>query len=297
MTSLADAYDQRAGEVSRRRLYLGTGLFVGGALLVVGAILAGGTTVLSGLGFSLAAARELAGVLLGLGIPAVFLGIFVVLPASTLYRAAAAVGAGVAVLGVMLFRYAYPDRWYTASGAPTDLTLLVGLVYFAGTITTFWCLFTAIATFKRRNDPGGTVSLTYTEDGETRTVRVAAEDADAARAALGGGGGGGGVGVFGGVDEPEAAGTTDGGAATRDIRSPGADGGEVLTDDPEPAADPSQADRYCGNCAEFQYVRTDAGIQPYCGFHGEQMDDMDACEEWTPNADAGDDGGDGVDRL
>mgnify|MGYP000424580725 CR=1 FL=1 len=293
MTSLADAYDQRAGEVSRRRLYLGTGLFVGGALLVVGAIVAGGTTALSGLGFSLAAARELAGVLFGLGVPAVFLGIFVVLPASTFYRAAAAVSAGVAVLGVMLFRYAYPDRWYTAAGAPTDLTLLVGLVYFAGTITTFWCLFTSIATFKRRNDPGGTVSLTYTENGETRTVRVAAEDADAARAALGGGG----VGVFGGVDEPSTdTGTTDGGATTQDIRSPGADGGEVLTDEPEPDPNPSQADRYCGNCAEFQYVRTDAGIQPYCGFHGEQMDDMDACEEWTPNADAGDDDG-GVDRL
>ncbi|MFB6119860.1 MAG: hypothetical protein ABEJ68_01940 [Halobacteriaceae archaeon] len=292
MTSLADAYDQRAGEVSRRRLYLGTGLFVGGALLVVGALFAGGTTALSALGFSLAAARELAGVLLGLGLPAVFLGIFVVLPASTLYRAAAAVGAGVAVLGVMLFRYAYPDRWYTASGAPTDLTLLVGLVYFVGIITTFWCLFTAIATFKRRNDPGGTVSLTFTENGETRTVRVAAEDADAARQAIGGGAGG--VGVFGGVDEPEATGTTDGGAATRDIRAPGADGGEVLEDDPEPTSNPSQADRYCGNCSSFQYVRTDAGIQPYCGFHGEQMDDMDACEEWTPNAES-DDGG--VDRL
>jgi cytochrome c biogenesis protein CcdA len=289
MTSLADAYDQRAGEVSRRRLYLGTGLFVGGALLVVGAIVAGGTTALSALGFTLAGARELAGVLLGLGVPAVFLGIFVVLPASTLYRAAAAVGAGVAILGVMLFRYAYPDRWYAASGAPTDLTLLVGLVYFAGTMTTFWCLFTAIATFKRRNDPGGTVSLTFTENGETRTVRVAAEDADAARQALGGG-----VGVFGGIDDP--AGTTDGGATTRDVRTPGADGGEVLESDPTPEPSPSRADRYCGNCESFRYVRTDAGIRPYCGFHGQQMDDMDACEEWSPNNPAGAGDGD-VDRL
>jgi len=23
---------------------------------------------------------------------------------------------------------------------------------------------------------------------------------------------------------------------------------------------------------------------PYCGFHGETMDDMDACDEWTPNS-------------
>jgi hypothetical protein len=40
-------------------------------------------------------------------------------------------------------------------------------------------------------------------------------------------------------------------------------------------------DRYCGNCAHFDYVRTDRGIQPYCGLHDELMDDMDACEEWS----------------
>jgi len=280
MTSLGEAYDRRAGAVSRERLYLGTGLFAGGALLVVAAILAGGTTVLSGLGFSLFESRELAGVLGGLGVPAVFLGIFVVLPATPLYRAAAAVGAGIAVLGVMLFRYAYPDQWYSASGAPTTLTLFVALVYFAGLITTFWCLFTAVATFKRRNDPGGTVSLTFTEGGETKTVRVAAGDADAAREALSGG-----VGVFGSLGSDSGAGTTDGGATTRDIQTPGAGGGEVLDDDPQPDQSPdTRADRYCGNCEHFSYVRAESGIEPYCGFHGEQMDDMDACEEWSPNA-------------
>jgi hypothetical protein len=291
MTSLGEAYDQRAGEVSRERLYLGTGLFAGGALLVACAIVAGGTTALSGFGFSLWEARELAGVLAGLGVPAVFLGIFVVLPASAVYRAAAAVGAGVAVLGVMLFRHAYPGQWYGPSGAPTSLTLLVVVVYVAGTLTTFWCLFVAVATFKRRNDPGGTVSMTFTKDGETQTVRVAAEDAAAARQALSGPHGAGGVGVFGGIDDPAE--TTDGGATTEDIQSPMDGGGEVMGT--EETTSPSQADRYCGNCEHFRYVRTESGIQPYCGFHEGRMDDMDACEEWTTNAGEGADAS--VDRV
>ncbi|MFC6754747.1 hypothetical protein ACFQEU_14970, partial [Halorubrum tibetense] len=41
-------------------------------------------------------------------------------------------------------------------------------------------------------------------------------------------------------------------------------------------------DTYCGNCAEFDYVRTDDGMRPYCGHYDELMDDMDACDQWTP---------------
>jgi hypothetical protein len=84
-----------------------------------------------------------------------------------------------------------------------------------------------------------------------------------------------------------AASTTasDGGASASDIRSPldgsGDDGTEFL---PNPGDEPRPrqiGDTYCGNCQHFDYVRTDAGIQPYCGLHDELMDDMDACEEWT----------------
>ncbi len=41
-------------------------------------------------------------------------------------------------------------------------------------------------------------------------------------------------------------------------------------------------DSYCGNCARFDYVRTDDGIRPYCKQYDELMDDMDACDEWVP---------------
>ncbi|GAB6879013.1 hypothetical protein JCM17823_12870 [Halorubrum gandharaense] len=94
---------------------------------------------------------------------------------------------------------------------------------------------------------------------------------------------------------------SDGGSAAERITSPidgdagsdgsGAGGATVLTDsqsasagDAEPSASPRDGpgDTYCGNCAKFDYARTDEGMQPYCRKHEEVMDDMDACDAWTP---------------
>ncbi|MFC3478462.1 DUF7139 domain-containing protein [Halobacterium litoreum] len=305
MTSLGETYDRRAGEASRRRVYLGTGLFAAGALLVVGGILAGATGLLINNGYGPYESREIAGILAGLGVPAVFVGIFSVLPANRVQRAAAAVGSGLAVLGVMLFRRTYPQDWYTgpATGVPSTATLVFVVVYFAGIITTFWCLFTAVATFKTRNDPGGTVTMTVTKDGETHTVEVPADEVESAREALSSGTFGG-VGVFGGVEDPEqetranasepapepdsqttsrqsppsskpAASVSDGGASTQDITSPMDD--QQTTEGPGP-------DKYCGNCAHFDYQNTGDGMQPYCGLYEEEMDDMEACDWWEQNA-------------
>lgn len=311
MTSLGETYDRRAGEASRRRVYLGTGLFAAGALLVVGGILAGATGLLINNGYGQYQSREIAGILAGLGIPAVFLGIFSVLPANRVQRAAAAVGAGLAVLGVMLFRATYPRIYVPGSeGVPSTATLAFILVYAAGIITTFWCLFTAVATFKTRNDPGGTVTLTVTKDGETHTVEVPADDVESAREKLASGTFGG-VGVFGGVEDPEqetranasepepepsgpassttesppsskpdpskgpAASVSDGGASTQEITSPMDDG---------PGTEGPGPDKYCGNCAHFDYENTGDGMQPYCGLYEEEMDDMEACDWWERNA-------------
>ena len=98
-----------------------------------------------------------------------------------------------------------------------------------------------------------------------------------------------------------SAGVSDGGSDTTDIQSP-LDGANVSgTNGPSttnaanatdtdglsaPSGDASArdgpGDTYCGNCAQFDYARTDQGMQPYCAHHDELMDDMDACEEWTP---------------
>ncbi|WP_435117302.1 DUF7139 domain-containing protein [Halolamina sp. C58] len=51
---------------------------------------------------------------------------------------------------------------------------------------------------------------------------------------------------------------------------------------PENAAGGPDRDSYCGSCKQFEYVQTDQGMQPYCGFHDEIMEDMDACDEYTP---------------
>jgi hypothetical protein len=350
MTSLADVYEDNVGEVgSVRRLYAGTGLFVAGVVLTLVAVVVGGTNVLTVVGVDVLGARKIAGLLGGLGVPAVLLGVFTVLPASQRIRGAAAIGASVCVLGVALFWYAYPTYWVTST-ASTDLTLVVAAVYVFGAFTTIWTLFTAIVNFKTRNDPGGTIELRITKEGETTVVEVDEETAEAVRDAedvtaadLGSGVGMLGsqpdgdvetqtanantgatqnpgssrnanqdargqherqskqqarrskrAGATGAESTPTNGGATgataaasDGGSTTQDISSPlddyDGDGhdAEVLDDDPGPST--SQADRYCGNCEHFDYVQTNQGIQPYCGSHDEQMDDMEACDAWTSN--------------
>jgi hypothetical protein len=301
MTSLGEVYhgDDRSGP-SLRQIYAGASLFVVGIVLVVAGIVVATTDVLMGGGTTLFEVREYGGILAGLGVPAVFLGISAVLPAERSTRAAAGIGASVAVLGVTLFAYAYPCRWSGANCAPgmVDLTLPTVGVYFLGALTTFWCLFVGIANFKTRNDPGGTVTMEVTRQGETKVIEV---DRSKPR---------GSVGLGGSSSTPTAtvgAQVSDGGSDDDDIRevasvssssSPTAGGGhgstggggtatasgggsEVWQSSDVTGASTDAADRYCGNCEHFEYVRTERGIQPYCGFHDGVMADMDACEDWS----------------
>jgi len=305
MTSLGEVYhgDDRSGP-SLRQIYAGSSLFVVGIVLVVAGIVVATTDVLLGGGTTLFDVREYGGILAGLGVPAVFLGISAVLPAERSTRAAAGIGASVAVLGVTLFAYAYPCRWSGANCAPglVDLTLPTVGVYFLGALTTFWCLFVGIANFKTRNDPGGTVTMEVTRQGETKVIEV---DRSKARGGVGLGGSSStptaSVGAQvsdGGNDDDEirevasvsssspspspaasdASGSGGGGTATA---ASGGGGSEVWKSTAATDATTDNADRYCGNCEHFEYVRTERGIQPYCGFHDGVMADMDACEDWN----------------
>ncbi|WP_435317501.1 DUF7139 domain-containing protein [Haloarchaeobius sp. TZWSO28] len=315
MTSLADVYEDNVGEVENlRRFYLGMGLFLAGALLTVLGIVVGATDVLAGLGVDIYGSREIAGVLGGLGIPAVLVGVFTVLPASRRIRAAAAIGASVCVLGVALFSRVYPGDWIGSPTASQGMTLLVAVVYFVGVFTAIGCLFSAVVTFKTRNDPGGTVTMQVTREGETKYVEVPEEKVDEVEGEKASAAQYGSVGMFGtqpdgnvetqtnrpgrkasassgsgswsnsspthpAVNSP----TSDGGTTPDDIRSPLDEDAEVMrTEEPAPEAK-NLADRYCGNCAHFDYVRTNRGIQPYCAHHDEEMDDMEACQSWEPN--------------
>ncbi len=285
MTSLSEVYEGDGQGPGLRRLYLGVGLFFAGALLVVAGIIVASTDVLVQAGMTVAQVRELGGVLGGVGVPAVFLGILTVLPADNRTRVAAGIGASIALLGVFLFVHAYPCQWTGSNcgaGLP-NLTLPTVGTYFLGAITTFWYLFVGVANFKTRNDPGGTVTMEITTKGETRVVEVERNRF----------GGLGGIGLLGSdpdgnvdtqTNRPQTAGSgtvSDGGATTQDVRSP--------LDDRTGRSQSAAADRprrvedtYCGNCSEFEYVRTERGIKPYCRYHEGLMDDMDPCDEWSP---------------
>lgn len=296
MPSLGETYEQRAGAASRRQVILGTLLFLSGSLLVVGGILAGATGLLIQNGFTVYESREIAGILAGLGLPAVFVGTTIVLPATRLHKSASVVGSGLAVGGVLLFRYAYPMHWYAGPGVPTNFVFALAVLYFVGVVTTFWSLFTAIATFKVRNDPGGTVDFTVNKGsavaGAVDAVHSEVQQAGKALSGLGS------IATFGGVDRADDrvgplspsidASMSDGGTSTdadimdvsnqsraKPMQTTAADEGvEVVST--SKAVEP---DRYCGNCTHFDYVE-DAGMQPYCGLYEEQMDDMEACEWW-----------------
>lgn len=280
MTSLSEVYEGGSGGADLRRLYLGVGLFVVGAVLTVAGIVIGATPSLSLLFGGEYAAREVAAVLGGVGLPLGFLGVVTILPqTSRTLRGVAVGGAVISVAAVVAFVRVYPYDWTTGDPA---YALPVVVAYALGALVSFWCVFTAVANFKTRNDPGGTVELEITKGGETRVVEVSNENL---RQSLGG------IGLLGSTPDGNAEtqtnrrATTDGGAAATTVSAGGStptdDGGEVVDD----GAVAPTGDTYCGNCDHFRYVRTEQGMQPYCGHHDVVMDDMDPCEAWTPNTD------------
>jgi MFS family permease len=279
MASLSEVYEGGRGGADLRRLYLGVGMFlVGMALTVAGIVLATSTPVAEAFSLVWWQAREVAGIAAGVGLPLAFLGVVTVLPqAGRTVRVAAVMGSAIALFGVLLFWQVYPAQWI---GRATDYTLPVVAVYFVGTVTTLWAVFTAVANFKTRNDPGGTVRLEVTKQGETRVVEVSNDNL---RSHLSG------IGFFGNTPDGEVETQTAGsGSGTRrrtrstvsDGGSTAAAGGAEFIDVPQPSP---KEDVYCGNCSHFKYVRTGDGMQPYCAFHRRTMDDMEPCEEWEPN--------------
>jgi len=162
MPSLDEAYDSDGGDTSRRVL-AGLALVGVGALAVVVAVAVlavGGDTV---------TAKASAGTAAGLGIPTMLLGVVVVLPAAARTRLGVVAGSVLAVGGVVLFRHAYPTRW-TRTADP--LAFETAVVYGFGCAVALWFVFVAIASFRRRNSPQGTVHLELVRQGETRTIEV-----------------------------------------------------------------------------------------------------------------------------
>jgi hypothetical protein len=164
MTSLDDAYDRRwAGLRDPRRVVAGLVLVGAGVFAVLAAL------VLVGVGGDSTTAKLYAGATAGAGIPAMLLGVVVVLPAKTRTRLGVLAGTTLSMLGVALFWQVYPQRW-TRTADPFAFETM--MLYGAGCAIALWFVFVAIATFRLRNNPQGTVHLEVIRQGSTETVRV-----------------------------------------------------------------------------------------------------------------------------
>lgn len=164
MPSLDEAYDRPlTGLRNPRRVGAGLALVAAGVLAIVASM------VLVGRGGDSTTANLYAGLAVGAGIPAMLLGIVVVLPASRRNRLGVLFGTALTGVGIALYWFAYPERW-TRTADPLAFETLA--IYAAGCALALWFVFSALATFRVRNNPPGTISLEVIRRGETRTIEV-----------------------------------------------------------------------------------------------------------------------------
>lgn len=166
MPSLDEAYNTRHSISRPRRVFAGATLLTIGALAITAAL------GLLWIGGDSTTVKLYAGLAAGSGVPAMLLGIVVVLPASTRQRTGVLLGTVLAAGGVYLFQFAYPSRW-TRTADPLAFETL--LLYGVGCALAVWFVFSAIASTRLRNNPQGTVSLEVITQGETRTVELSRE--------------------------------------------------------------------------------------------------------------------------
>jgi hypothetical protein len=119
------------------------------------------------------AAEKAAGTIGGLGVPALFLSVVAVLPSSRREQVGVCIGTIFCLVGIGLFQIAYPAKW--TEGAET-LAFETTMAYFIGASLAFWFVFKAMAGFRKRNDPQGTVRIELTRQGKSKTVQVSQKE-------------------------------------------------------------------------------------------------------------------------
>jgi len=192
----------------------------------------------------------------GVGLPLAFTGIFVVVPAPRRDQAVAASGILVAFVGVLFFDYAYPNMW---QGDPLDLSPLVFLVYALGSFLMFGALFRSVLDIQI-SLPRTSLSFEYVErreglpDRDERVAEMSSTRTD-------GGTGGVGINVETNANDAEVV-----RKESRD-ETGGSEGSAGFA-----------GDRYCGNCAFYEYAQIEGTSVPFCEYHERELEDLEACD-------------------
>jgi hypothetical protein len=171
MTSLRDTYESGPlGSVwTREQLIVALAVFTLGCAAIVTGILAATTTLLSTtFGLTTTESWEVAGILAGIGVLTVLVGMLTILPATRRQRIGATIGVVTGLIGTAWFYTAFPHQWH---GDPVDQSVYVVTVYFIGLLITLGYFFHAVANFKTRNNPGGTVNLYLTGGDSDRSEK------------------------------------------------------------------------------------------------------------------------------
>jgi len=261
MPTLEEVYEQRLDEGRREdRPAIGLLLlYTGLGMIVLGGIVAFSSTVAGIFGATAAWERWGVGAILAAtGMPVAFWGVFVVVPAPKEDKVLTGAGIAVALIGVLLFDYAYPHMWHADN---PDLSPFVFAVYSFGSFMMFGALFRSVLDIEIPL-PRSSISLEYT-DGGTKTNRENPGSPTDGRS-------GGEVGSTAGTSTP--------------LDMGGGDAEFVENNAPERSEDrgPSpgfSGDKYCGNCAFYDFVTEDGTRTPYCEHHEEELDDLEACDE------------------
>jgi hypothetical protein len=174
--NLADVYEEKSGAFeSTEHLYAGVLLLSIGLIGLGVAVFTATTNGFEFIGLNKWQHWKLAGTLSGISLPLALSGVIVVMPSRTRRNRLAAIGVSLCSVGILGFFYAFPHRWV---GDPTNLSFPVVSIFAVGSFITVWCMFSGIIEFKTRNNPGGTVTMKVTRNGETQYVEVDKDEID-----------------------------------------------------------------------------------------------------------------------
>jgi hypothetical protein len=276
MPTLEEVYERRLDEKRNDGYYrvrAGIALLsVGVFLMFFGGVVAFSDTVASVFGATIDWERWGVGAIFaGVGLPLAFTGVFVVVPAPRRDQAIAVSGILVSFLGVLFFDYAYPTMW---QGDSPDLSPLVFAVYALGSFLMFGALFRSVLDIEIAL-PRSSLSFEYNETNRLpdREERIA--EMSSSTSTDGGTGGAGGAGISVETNATDA--TVVRNESRKDKKE---------TDGSGRSAGFS-GDRYCGNCAFYEYAEVEGTSVPFCEYHERELQDLEACDHHEMRLTAG----------